>query len=164
MLDSEREPTEQEQEESPIVVETEPVAEELVAEEPIEGGLVEAPPQPILAPRPITLPVIRFPPFEQADGEEEDEDDMSDLFFVPKESTDDLVAVSEEDVMGEETEEDLEDALEVPEEEDDLSDILDVSEEDVMGEAPKKRYKNTKRGRRATRYPQSPTSLGGVNY
>ncbi len=80
------------------------------------------------------------------------DDDISDLFEGPKETdddmaTDDLVEVSEEDVMGGD---------------EDMSDLVDVSNEDVMGKAPKQ--KNTSRQiRRTNRRYVASLSLGGMN-
>lgn len=79
-------------------------------------------------------------------------DELAGLFEVPKATdhdiaTDDLIEVSEEDVMGGDA---------------DMSDLVDVSNEDVMGKETKPKNKS-RQIRRTNRRYIPPLSMGGMN-
>lgn len=153
--------------------EPEPMLEsELVPEpepEPVPVTELKPEPAPIIVrvPVPTPAPVIAPTPSPE-EGE-----------FV--EDVSDLVAATQEDILGKRDAnsepDDLSDLTGLDEEDDDLSDLVEVSEADIMGdeelipgapasiepELPTRKVRPMVRFRRtAKRYPPPPTSIGGI--
>lgn len=158
-------------------------SEEAGEQEPAPVESIEAPIFPPV--RPVDASMRQASSEREAPAVDSGEEDYSDLsqlsesdkeyLFGTKGITDvdeeedmnDLVEVTEEDIMGEGGE-DMSDLVDVPDA-DDMSDLVDVTEEDVMGRDPflpakKQQHRITRSGRRFVHRQPPESSLGEVRY